>query len=92
MFSDEQLFNVVRKILNNILNFIFYFWFQIKSENVCQEFTTVPVQLIGTYRKASINFRIGDEFNFEVCNKEEAVLGHKKKLSPSQRKRSCDEK
>ena len=45
-------------------------------------------QLIKTKQRATIDIRIGNEFKFQFCNQEDEAFVHKKKLSPSQRKRN----
>ena len=50
----------------------------------------ITKQLISAKQRATINIRIGSEFNFSFCNKEEPVSAQKKRTSPSQKKRSHD--
>ena len=45
-------------------------------------------QLVKTKQKATINIKIGIEFQFQFCNQEDEEFPVRKRLSPSQRKRN----
>ena len=49
-------------------------------------------QLISSKQKATIDIKIGSDFSFEFCNKDETSPLETRKQSPSQRRRNYERK